>query len=87
MARRYRRISTAQQRELWVRWKWGESVRAIERALGFQPKALGHVVIRHGGIAPAPPRRALRVLNLGEREVISRGVAAGQSLRAIARAL
>jgi len=87
MARRYRRISAAQERALWARWKRGESVRAIERALVMQPKALQGVVARHGGIAPAPRTRAPRVLCTGEREEISRGLAAGTSLRALARHL
>jgi IS30 family transposase len=87
MARRYRRLCAAQERELWARWKRGESVRSIERGLSLQPKALQGVVARHGGIAPAPRTRAPRVLSLGEREEISRGLAAGQSLRAIARGI
>jgi IS30 family transposase len=87
MARRYRRITAAQERAFWARWKRGESVRAIERTLGLQLKALQSVVVRHGGIAPAPRTRAARVLCLAEREEISRGVAAGHSCRAIARAM
>ena len=39
----------------------------------------------HGGIAPAP--RALAALRLEEREEISRGIAAGQSIRQIAHGL
>jgi IS30 family transposase len=40
-----------------------------------------------GGIAPAPRTRSQRVLRFGEREEISRGLAAGDSLRAIAMRL
>lgn len=87
MARRYELISVAEQRELWRRWKQGESVRDIERALGVAPKRLGHVILRHAGIAPLPRSRAPRVLTLAEREGISRGIAAGASIRAIARLL
>jgi len=42
---------------------------------------------RHGGIAPPVRRRSPRVLTLAEREDISRGIASGQSLRAIAKCL
>ena len=38
-----------------------------------------------GGIAPAPRRRAAVALRLEEREEISRGIAAGRSIRRIAR--
>lgn len=40
MARRYRRVSTAQQRELWARWKRGETLVTIGRALATQPRCL-----------------------------------------------
>jgi IS30 family transposase len=42
---------------------------------------------RTGGVAPRARRRAARVLQSAEREEISRGLATGQSLRAVARAL
>jgi IS30 family transposase len=41
----------------------------------------------HGGIRPAPRRRSRRMLSMDEREEISRGVAAGVSLRSIATGL
>jgi IS30 family transposase len=41
----------------------------------------------HGGIRPAPRRRSRRMLSMDEREEISRGVAAGVSLRSIATSL
>jgi IS30 family transposase len=40
-----------------------------------------------GGIAPVPRTRSQRVLRFGEREEISRGLAAGDSFRVIARRL
>ena len=42
---------------------------------------------RAGGIRPAPRRRSRLALTLSEREEISRGIAAGLSIRAIARQL
>ena len=41
----------------------------------------------HGGIVPAERQRSSRVLSLVEREEISRGIAAGYTIRAIARGL
>ena len=41
----------------------------------------------NGGIAPAPRCRAVAGLKLEEREEISRGIAAGRSVRRIARGL
>jgi IS30 family transposase len=40
-----------------------------------------------GGIAPVPRTRSQRALRFGEREEISRGLAAGDSFRVIARRL
>jgi transposase, IS30 family len=45
------------------------------------------VLALHGGIAPTPRRRAPRALRLEEREEISRGIAAGRSMRQIAQGL
>jgi len=45
------------------------------------------VLARTGGIRPPPRRRSRRALTLSEREEISRGVFAGQSLRLIAASL
>ena len=80
---------TAQQKaELWERWRNGQSAAAISRALDRRNKTgVDRIVVLHGGIAPAPRRRALAALRLEEREEISRGIAAGQSMRGIARGL
>ena len=43
------------------------------------------IVVLHGGIAPAPRRRAVAALRLEEREEISRGIAVSRSLRQIAQ--
>jgi len=45
------------------------------------------LLARFGGIRPRTRCRSARVLSLGEREEISRGIASGQSLRSIARIL
>ena len=81
---RRRRLSGAQEKELWTRWKKGESLPAIGRALSTQSRCLYAVVARHGGIAPLPRTRSDRALTVSEREEISRGLAAEQTVRAIA---
>jgi len=80
---------TAKQRsELWERWKSGECVADIARSLGRRNKSgVYRILALNGGIAPAPRRRALLALRLEEREEISRGIAAGGSIRWIARGL
>jgi IS30 family transposase len=76
-----------QRRELWERWKAGEPVVEIAKALNRWPMSVYVHLRRHGGIAPLVRRRAVRALTLYEREEISRALAAGESLRSIARAL
>jgi IS30 family transposase len=78
---------TAQQKaELWERWRNGQSAAAISRALERKNKTgVLRIVTLHGGIPPAPRRRALEALRLEEREEISRGIAARWSIRQIAR--
>ena len=74
-----------QKAELWERWKGGQCVAAIARTLGRRSKSgVYRVLALNGGIVPAPRRRAVAALRLDEREEISRGLAAGQSLRQIA---
>ena len=81
-------FTATQKAELWERWKSGLSVAAISRALDRRNKTgVQRIVTLHGGIAPAPRQRALAALRLEEREEISRGIAAGQSIRRIAHGL
>jgi DNA-binding NarL/FixJ family response regulator len=81
-------FSAAQKAELWERWKNGQSAAAISRALERRNNTgVQRIVAVHGGIAPAPRRRAVAALRLEEREEISRGIAAGRSVRRIARGL
>lgn len=86
--RRRRREFSAQQRaELWARWKVGESLSDISRALGREPGTIHGVVAANGGYVPRERVRSRLALTLGEREEVSRGLAEGLSFRAIARLL
>src|SRR5688572_1902182 len=81
-------FTAKQKTELWERWKSGQSVLAISRALERRNKSgVQQIVALHGGIAPAPRRRSVTALRLEEREEISRGIAAGRSIRGIAQGL
>ena len=85
--RRVRQWEPQQRRELWERWKAGEPLVEIARALSRPPMSVYVLLRRHGGIAPLVRRRSDRALSLQEREEISRAVAAGESLRSVARTL
>src|SRR6478672_3699712 len=88
MAKRRRRMfSAAESAEVWDRWQRGEGLKLIGRVLDRSSGAIFEHLRPHGGIRPVPRRRSRRVLSLADREEISRGVAAGLSLRAIASSL
>jgi IS30 family transposase len=85
-ARRWK-LSAAQRADMWRRWKAGQSLHEIGRALSKDHVVIHFLLARHGGIVPAARRRSRRVLTLAEREDISRGIASGFSMRAIAQRL
>ena len=90
MRRRGPRLTLAEKTELWRRWRRGESLNAIGRALGRIAHVVRYEVARTGGIPPPARHRARLALTLAEREAISRRLASGTSLRqlnAIAREL
>ncbi|MCX4537711.1 IS30 family transposase [Streptomyces sp. NBC_01669] len=77
-------LSDEQKREVWRRWRDGQSLSEIGRALGKVPGSIHGVVAANGGFVPAARTRSAGVLSLAEREEISRGLAAADSFRAIA---
>jgi IS30 family transposase len=86
MQRRWK-LSAGQRADMWSRWKAGQSLNAIGRALGKDQHVIHFLLARHGGIAPPVRRRSRRALTLAEREDISRGIASGHSVRVIAKGL
>jgi len=82
-----RQVTAAEEAELWTRWKRGESIPTIGRALGRARTVIVRRLARHGGMAPPVRHRSARVLSVAEREEISRGLAAHASFRAIAQGL
>ena len=88
MKQRYRRgFSTQEKTELWDRWQRGESLRAIGRVFGKPSSSIYFQLAPHGGIRPEPRRLSRLALTLSEREEISRGIVAQQSIRSMARLL
>jgi len=88
MKQRYRRgFSTSEKTELWDRWQRGESLKAIGRVFGKPSSSIFFQLAPYGGIRPAPRRRSRLALTLSEREEISRGIVAQQSIRSMASLL
>ena len=77
----------SRERELWARWKAGQSLSDIGRSLGRNAGSIFGVLLSRGGIAPPARARSRRSLSMHEREEISRGLMAGLSLRKIAAQL
>lgn len=84
----YRRrifFTDKQKSEIWDRWQRGESMSSIGRGFDRGSSSIYPLLARTGGIRP--PNRSSLALTLVEREEISRGLHAQQSLRSIARTL
>ncbi len=87
MGVRWSRLSWSERNELWARWRRGQSLRDIARALRRVSSSVYDIVGAEGGVAPRPRRRSQLALTITEREEISRQLARGLSLRAISRVL
>lgn len=72
---------------MWERWQKGDSLHAIAQLFDRSHGSIAGILSRSGGIRPRQRRRSRLALALAEREEISRGVVAGQSLRSIAASL
>lgn len=77
------RMTDSDKAAIWERWKRGESLSEIGRAINRIPGAVFHVVRARGGVPPAPRCRSKRALTAGDREEISRGLATGVSFAQI----
>ena len=77
-------LSASQKAELWQRWKAGQSLSDIGRALGKHAGSVHGVVSSNGRIIPVTRRRSRLAHTLAEREEISRGIAVDASIRQIA---
>src|SRR5665648_1296567 len=87
MGRSYVQLSPEVCDQLWSRLSSGMAAKPAARELGMSPGTVRAYLVRCGGIRPVPHRRAPCRLSLAEREEISRGLAAGASVRSIAAGL
>jgi IS30 family transposase len=78
------RLTPDERRELWRRWREGQTLTAIGEALSLAPASVFAMVRSAGGFSPPDRTRSGRSLTREDREEITRGLAAGDSLRAIA---
>jgi transposase, IS30 family len=83
----YEKLTPQAIDELWVRLRAGKAAKPTARELGLCTGTVRAYLLRCGGIRPDPRRRAAGRLTMAEREEVSRGLAAGHSLRAIAMVL
>jgi len=74
-------------RELWTRRQGGATYAALGEAYGVTRESMFWMIRQRGGVPPKPRRRARCTLSVGDREEISRGLAAGRAYAAIARQL
>lgn len=84
---RRERMTWRERNELWRRWRMGESLVDIAKALGRERTGVGAYVVAAGGIAPPARRRSRLAVTTGEREEISRGIARRETVRSLARRL
>jgi IS30 family transposase len=79
-----RRFSEEDKATIWDMREAGVPVKRIAKHLGRQNSSLRKFIADAGGKRPGGRERCELRLSLNEREEISRGLAAGRSLRAIA---
>jgi hypothetical protein len=81
------RLSAAEKRDVWRRWKAGQTLHEIGRVFDKPHSCIRSVLLPRGGIPPIARRRSRLALTLAEREDISRAIASGSSIRESARVL
>lgn len=79
--------SESQKALMWERWRKGESLQKIAQLFDQNHSSIQQIFAVTGGIEPPRRRRSNHALTLAEREEISRGLVAGQTIRSIADTL
>lgn len=80
----YTQAQISQMRD---RWQEGVSLNEIGRMFDRGHSSVQRILSETGGIRPLQRRRSRLALSLAEREEISRGIVAGDSIRSIATSL
>jgi IS30 family transposase len=81
------RFSEEERKTIWDMREAGVPVKRIAKHLDRQNSSLRRFIADHGGSRPTARERSKLRLSLAEREEISRGLAAGLSIRGIASGL
>ena len=81
------RFSEEDRATIWDMREAGVPVKRIAKHLDRQNSSLRRFIADRGGTRPTPRQRSELRLSLDEREEISRGLAAGFSIRAVAEGL
>jgi len=63
-------LSTLDKRDIWSRWKAGETLHEIGRAYGKCHNTIRAVLLPRGGIPPLARRRSRLALTFAEREAL-----------------
>lgn len=84
---RGRQLSVAEHLEIRRRVAEGETFAVAAAAVGCSTKSIQRLLIRCGGLPPPARARSALRLSCSEREELSRGLRAGDSLRAVASRL
>jgi IS30 family transposase len=78
----WKRFSEEDQKTIWDMREAGVPVKRIAKHLGRQNVSFRKFIADHGGRRPTLRQRSELSLSLEDREEISRGLAAGLSIRA-----
>ena len=81
------KYSSEQKKEIWDRWRRGDSLWDIGRFFDRPSSSIYGQLSPTGGIRPPERKRSQQALTLAEREDISRGIVAELSIRQIASKL
>ena len=82
-----RRLTAAERSEIRTRVSAGQTHWEAAEAVGCSTKTVQRLLVKTGGLPSRKRARSPLRLSLAEREEISRGIRAGESLRTIARRL
>ena len=77
----------AQKALMWDRWKAGDTLHEIGKLFDRPHTSIHTILSASGGIRPPTRHRSRLALSMTEREEISRALAAGESIRCVARRL